>query len=96
MKPPDFWTINSIIDMKNGLLQEPWKNQCFQPPRSDEKAPSPHVTALRLDDMGWAEAKKAPKRRVSLKRNLRNWFFERLGQWKNSAEEVRQFGGDDE
>lgn len=31
-----------------------------------------------LDDMGWAEARKTPKRRVSLKRNLRNWFFESL------------------
>ena len=46
-----------------------------------KRTPSPMLlTALRLDDMGWAEAKKTPKRRVSLKRNLRNWFFERLGQ----------------
>lgn len=31
-----------------------------------------------LDDMGWVEAKQTPSRRSSMKRNLRNWFFESL------------------
>ncbi|CAK9038940.1 Hypothetical protein SCF082_LOCUS22842 [Durusdinium trenchii] len=31
-----------------------------------------------LDDMGWVEARQTPTKRVSLKRNLRMWFFESL------------------
>ena len=33
---------------------------------------------LRLDDMGWAEARTAANKRIAMKRNLRIFFFQKL------------------